>query len=48
MARFCIENRITDPDGIKAFDRDGYCFDATSSKPDTWVFSRPQPPGKVG
>ncbi|MFN7497408.1 MAG: peroxide stress protein YaaA [Hyphomonadaceae bacterium] len=48
MARFCIENRIPDPEGIKAFDLDGYRFDAASSKPDTWVFSRPQPPGKMG
>jgi cytoplasmic iron level regulating protein YaaA (DUF328/UPF0246 family) len=48
MARFCIENRITDPEGIKAFDRDGYRYDPVSSKPDSLVFSRPQPPGKVG
>ena len=48
MARFSIENRITDPEGIKAFDVDGYRFDTASSKADTWVFSRPQPPGKLG
>jgi cytoplasmic iron level regulating protein YaaA (DUF328/UPF0246 family) len=48
MARFCIENRIDDPEAIKAFDVDGYRFDAANSKTDTWVFSRPQPPGKIG
>ena len=48
MARFCIENRITDPEAIKAFDVDGYRFDAASSKVDSLVFSRPQPSGKVG
>ncbi|GIU67354.1 peroxide stress protein YaaA [Candidatus Phycosocius spiralis] len=48
MARFCIENRIDDPEAIKAFNIDGYRFDAAASKMDTWVFSRPQPPGKIG
>jgi cytoplasmic iron level regulating protein YaaA (DUF328/UPF0246 family) len=47
MARFCIENRMVNPEGIKAFDVDGYHFDPEGSIGDNWVFSRPQPPGKV-
>ena len=46
MARFAVENRIDTPEGLKAFNIDGYTFDATLSKGDTWVFSRPQPPAK--
>ncbi len=43
MARFVIDNRIDDADGIKAFDYGGYTFRDDLSKPDEWTFSRPQP-----
>ena len=43
MARFAIDNRIENPEGLKSFDSAGYSFDPALSKGDTWVFSRPQP-----
>jgi uncharacterized protein len=46
MARFAIENRIEQPEGLKAFSSGGYAFDASASKPDDWVFTRDQPPLK--
>jgi uncharacterized protein len=46
MARFAIERRLFDPESLKAFDSEGYCFDEAASKPNDWVFSRLQPPLK--
>jgi uncharacterized protein len=46
MARFAIENRIDQPEGLKAFCAEGYAFDGAASKDDSFVFSRPQPPLK--
>ena len=46
MARFAIDNRIVEPEALKAFDRAGYRYNATLSTPEQWVFSRPQPPLK--
>ncbi len=43
MARFAIENRVTDPENLKAFDIEGYRFDASTSTANDWVFSRLQP-----
>ncbi|MGB0662356.1 MAG: peroxide stress protein YaaA [Pontibacterium sp.] len=40
MARYIIQNQITDTEQLKGFDVDGYYFDAASSKGDTWVFLR--------
>ncbi len=40
MAAYIIENRITDPDGLKGFDRAGYAFDKTMSSDREWVFTR--------
>ncbi|NMV41731.1 peroxide stress protein YaaA [Ralstonia insidiosa] len=40
MARYAIEHRITDPRKLKAFDVDGYAFDATDSDDERWVFRR--------
>jgi hypothetical protein len=40
MARYIIQNRLTEPDQIKRFDLEGYAFDATLSAGDKWVFSR--------
>lgn len=44
MARFAVDERIDDPQGLKDFDRGGYRFQAALSNEATWVFSRPQPP----
>jgi cytoplasmic iron level regulating protein YaaA (DUF328/UPF0246 family) len=44
MARYAIEHRIDRPEGLDAFDTDGYALDATVSTPDRRVFRRrPQP-----
>ena len=43
MARFIIENRVTDPEGIKAFNSGGYAYDPDLSDGDKWVFVRDYP-----
>jgi len=43
LARYAIDNRIERADDLKAFDSDGYRFQAGESSADLWVFSRPQP-----
>ncbi len=43
MARYIVDNRITDPEALKAFGGGGYTFDAAQSTGTRWVFSRPQP-----
>ncbi len=40
MARYAIDHKITKPEGLKAFDSDGYAFDADASDASTWVFRR--------
>lgn len=40
MARYIIENRIKDSDGLLDFAADGYRCDAALSKPDAPVFTR--------
>lgn len=40
MLRFIIRNRINDPDYLKAFDEEGYCFDPNLSTNTDWVFTR--------
>ncbi|MCO4847034.1 MAG: peroxide stress protein YaaA [Yoonia sp.] len=43
MARFVVENRLTDPDGILDFRAGGYAYDADLSTPDKPVFLRDYP-----
>jgi cytoplasmic iron level regulating protein YaaA (DUF328/UPF0246 family) len=43
MARFVIQNRLRDPEAIKAFDAGGYRYCADRSDDDSWVFLRDQP-----
>ena len=43
MARFMIENRITQVEGIKDFTSGGYAFDPDLSEGDKWVFLRDYP-----
>lgn len=40
MLRFILENRITNPDDIKAFDKERYYFNAEKSDDNTWWFCR--------
>ena len=41
MARFVIQNRIEEPEGIKGFSDEGYGFDSALSGPGHLVFTRP-------
>jgi hypothetical protein len=40
MSRFIIQNNISDPEEMKAFDLEGYYFNNQLSKEDNWVFTR--------
>ncbi len=40
MARFAVQNRIDEPEGLKAFDSEGYTFDAKASNDTTYLFRR--------
>jgi cytoplasmic iron level regulating protein YaaA (DUF328/UPF0246 family) len=42
MARYVVENRITDPEDLKGFNLDGYKYVASESKPDKPLFRRPE------
>lgn len=44
MARFAVDERIDDPEGLKDFRGGGYRFQPSLSKKAEWVFTRPQPP----
>jgi cytoplasmic iron level regulating protein YaaA (DUF328/UPF0246 family) len=43
MARFIVENHLSDADDIKGFTSGGYAFDPALSAGDTWVFTRAYP-----
>ncbi|GHF22433.1 UPF0246 protein [Kordiimonas sediminis] len=43
MARYAVDNRITDVDKLKDFDVAGYRFDPDQSTDDSWIFTRPKP-----
>ena len=40
MSRFIIQNRVENPEDLKAFDTDGYLFNQDLSKEKEWVFTR--------
>ncbi len=40
MLRFIIQNRISDPEYLKAFDEDGYYFNSNFRNEKEWVFCR--------
>ena len=42
MARYIIQNQISDPDQLRQFDTEGYCFNQAASDGDNWVFTRRQ------
>lgn len=41
MARFIVQQRLVEPEGMKAFDLGGYAFNPQMSSEDEWVFVRP-------
>ena len=47
MARWIIENRVSDPSELKKFNLEGYRYDAAGSSEDHLLFTRPQPPKKT-
>ena len=40
MARYIIENELTEVEDIKAFNQSGYYYSAEQSTEDQWVFLR--------
>ena len=40
LSRYILQNRLEEPESIKAFDVDGYSFNELLSKDDQWVFTR--------
>ena len=40
MSRFIIQNQLTDPEELKAFDLEGYYFNNHIPKENNWVFTR--------
>lgn len=42
MLRYAIDHQIEDPEGLKAFDSDGYAFSPEHSSDTTLVFRRPE------
>lgn len=41
MARYIVEQRLTEPAGLKKYKRDGYKFERSLSSESEWVFLRP-------
>ena len=44
MVRYLAENKVEDPEGIKEFDRFGYCFDEALSNEQEYVFLKKAQP----
>lgn len=47
MARYAIQERITDPDALRGFNVEGYRYRPDLSSDADWVFTRPQPKTKA-
>ena len=47
LARYIIQQRIIDPERIRAYDRDGYRFSTEQSSADAWIFLRDERPPLV-
>ena len=43
MTRYVIDNRLTEVEALKSFNREGYGYDSAASTATQWVFSRAQP-----
>lgn len=39
MTRYLLKNRIDSPDGLRAFEWEGFAFDEERSTPDRWLFT---------
>ncbi|MCW8917303.1 MAG: peroxide stress protein YaaA [Gammaproteobacteria bacterium] len=44
LSRFVLQNRLTDPEAMKAFNADGYAFNEEMSSASKWVFTRGRQP----
>jgi hypothetical protein len=44
MARFILDNELDEPEAIKAFNTDGYCYSKSESSAREWVFNRKNRP----
>jgi cytoplasmic iron level regulating protein YaaA (DUF328/UPF0246 family) len=42
LSRYIIQNQLTDPEDLKSFDEEGYRFNKSLTKGNTWVFTRKQ------
>jgi len=42
LSRYIIKNKLSDPEDIKSFNEDGYCYNKKLSKAGNWVFTRKQ------
>lgn len=42
MTRYAVVNRLTEPEGLKEFDADGYAFEPSVSDEKSWIFRRRQ------
>ncbi len=40
LSRYIIQHQLQDPEAIKAFDAEGYAYDAALSNGEQWVFTR--------
>jgi len=40
MARFAVQKKISDPNQLKLYNEDGYCFQKNVSSENTWIFTR--------
>jgi len=40
MARFAVQHRIDEPEGLKAFESEGYAFDKKASTETSYVYRR--------
>ena len=40
MLRFILQNRINNPEYLKAFEEEGYCFNTSLSSDTKWLFTR--------
>ena len=43
MARYVVDEKLTNPESLKRFNGGGYQFDEAQSTDSRWIFSRPQP-----
>ena len=39
MTRYLLKNRIDSPDGLRAFEWEGFAFDEERSTSDRWLFT---------